>query len=112
VPGKLARTVLRGPERSNALRLPDNTAADHIAVVTAALAQLPRRLRRSRGVLIRADSAGGTHAFLDWVHRRRLGYSVGFTLPDDAAELIARLPAAAWTPAYDADRQPRPARSR
>ncbi len=108
MPGKLARTVLRGPERSNALRLPDNTATDHITVATDALAHLPRDLRRSRKVLIRADSAGGTHVFLDWLSQRRVGYSVGFTLPDDAAVLIARLPKTAWTPAYDADRQPRP----
>jgi hypothetical protein len=85
-----------------------NTAADHIRVATDALAYLPRHLRRSRKVLIRADSAGGTHAFLDWAHQRRVAYSVGFTLPDDAATLIARLPKTAWTPAYDADRQPRP----
>ncbi|CAI7981062.1 hypothetical protein FRAHR75_980002 [Frankia sp. Hr75.2] len=37
-----------------------NTAADHITVATAALAQLPRRLRRSRKVLIRTDGGGGT----------------------------------------------------
>ncbi|ABW11841.1 transposase IS4 family protein [Parafrankia sp. EAN1pec] len=84
-----------------------NTAADHITVATGALAQLPARLRRSRKVLIRADSAGGTHAFLAWAHQRRLAYSVGFTLPDNATQLIARLPKKAWTPAYDADRQPR-----
>jgi hypothetical protein len=85
-----------------------NTAADHIAVATAALAQLPRRLRRSRAVLVRTDGAGGTHAFLDWLHRRRLSYSVGFTLTADHAELIGRIPDRAWAPAYDADGQPRP----
>ncbi|MBL7502515.1 IS1380 family transposase [Frankia sp. CNm7] len=85
-----------------------NTAADHITVATRALGQLPRRLRRSRAVLVRADSAGGTHAFVGWLHRRRVGYSVGFTLPDTTAQLIARLPKEAWTPAYDAEGQPRP----
>jgi hypothetical protein len=84
------------------------TAADHITVATMALAQLPRRLCRSRSLLVRTDAAGGTHAFLDWLHRRRLGYSVGFTLLDDATDLIARLPKAGWTPAYDAEGQPRP----
>ncbi|SQD96149.1 hypothetical protein FMEAI12_3500002 [Parafrankia sp. Ea1.12] len=34
-----------------------NTAADHITVATAALAQLPRRLRRSRKVLIQCREA-------------------------------------------------------
>lgn len=33
-------------------------------------------------MLIRVDSAGGTHAFLDWLTSRRLSYSVGFALGD------------------------------
>ena len=44
-----------------------NTAADHIEAARLALAQLPRHLRRR--VLIRADSGGGTHEFLDWLTR-------------------------------------------
>ena len=42
-----------------------NTAADHIEATRLSLAQLPRRLRRR--VLVRADSGGGTHEFLDWL---------------------------------------------
>jgi hypothetical protein len=87
-----------------------NTAADHITVARDALRQLPftaRGGRIGRKVLIRTDSAGGTHDFLQWLHARKLGYSVGFTLPDDAVERLARIPAQAWTPAYDADRKPR-----
>jgi Transposase DDE domain group 1 len=87
-----------------------NTAADHITVTREALRQLPftaRGGRVGRKVLIRTDSAGGTHDFLEWLHARKLGYSVGFTLPDDAVERLARIPAKAWTPAYDADRTPR-----
>ena len=45
-------------------------------------------------VLIRTDGAGATHEFLDWLHRRRLSYSVGFTLPDNTAELLTTIPAA------------------
>jgi len=85
-----------------------NTAADHITVATAALVGLPRRLRRSRQVLVRTDSAGGTHEFLAWLHRRRLAYSVGFTLTDEHATLIASMPKAAWIPAVDPDGKPRP----
>ena len=62
-----------------------NTAADHIAVVKAALAQLPGHRagsRPGRKVLIRADGAGCTHEFLDWLVGQRLSYSVGFSLPD------------------------------
>ncbi|CAI7978378.1 hypothetical protein FRAHR75_460055 [Frankia sp. Hr75.2] len=85
-----------------------NTAADHITVARDALAGLPRRLRRSRSVLVRADGGGGAHEFVAWLARCRLAYSVGFTLTDDHAELIATLPKGAWTPAYDADGIPRP----
>jgi hypothetical protein len=87
-----------------------NTAADHIAVARQALAQLPshrpghRRARRpGRRVLIRTDGAGASHDFLNWLHRRRLSYSIGFGLPDDTPDLLARIPAEVWTPAYDAN---------
>ena len=85
-----------------------DTASDHIEAARLALAQLPRGLRRR--VLIRTDSGGGTHEFLDWLTRpaRRLQYSVGFTITEDVQEAILKIPARAWTPAYDADRQARP----
>ena len=41
-----------------------NTAADHIAVLDAALAQIPDRYRHGHPILIRADGAGCTKAFL------------------------------------------------
>jgi hypothetical protein len=84
-----------------------NTAADHIEAVKLALAQLPEHLRRR--VLVRADSGGGTHGFLTWLARpgRRLQYSVGFTITDDVADAIGKVPARAWTPAYDSDGQVR-----
>jgi hypothetical protein len=44
-----------------------NTAADHITAMKLALAQLPEGTRRR--ALIRADSGGGTHEFLDWLTR-------------------------------------------
>jgi hypothetical protein len=83
-----------------------NTAADHIAVVRDALKQLPSHrpgTRPGRRVLIRADAAGCTHEFLDWLVSQRLSYSVGFTLPDDFADVLPRIPKLAWTPAYDGD---------
>jgi hypothetical protein len=85
-----------------------NTAADHIQAARLALAQLPRHLRRR--VLIRTDSGGGTHEFLDWLTKpgRRLAYSVGFTITEDVQEAILKIPARAWTPAYDSEGQVRP----
>jgi hypothetical protein len=85
-----------------------NTAADHVEATRLALAQLPRHLRRR--VLIRTDSGGGTHDFLTWLTRpgRRLAYSVGFTITEDVQDAILKVPAVAWTPAYDAEGQMRP----
>jgi hypothetical protein len=85
-----------------------NTAADHIAVIGKALAQLPGHrpgARPGRRVLIRTDSAGCTHEVLDWLAGRRLSYSVGFTLPEGTETLLRQVPARVWTPAYNADGQ-------
>jgi hypothetical protein len=87
-----------------------NTAADHIGVIRAALRQLPSHrpgVRPGRRVLIRTDAAGCTHDVLDWLTGQRLSYSVGFTLPDNAAELVAHIPNRVWAPAYDAEREVR-----
>jgi hypothetical protein len=84
-----------------------NTAADHIEATRLSLAQLPRHLRRK--VLVRADSAGGTHDFLAWLTApsRRLHYSVGMTITEDTQAAILKVPAGAWTPACDGDGQVR-----
>jgi hypothetical protein len=84
-----------------------NTAADHITATRLALSQLPADTRRR--VLIRCDSGGGTHEFLNWLARpgRRLQYSAGFTITDDVQHAIMKIPARAWTPAYDGNGQVR-----
>jgi hypothetical protein len=56
-------------------------------------------------VLIRTDGAGASHAFLTWLHGQRLSYSVGFGLPDNTPDLLKKIPAKVWTPAYDAHDQ-------
>jgi len=61
-----------------------NTAKDHITLTRQALAQLPSHRkgnRPGRGVLVRVDGAGSTHAYLNWLTSQRLSYSVGFTRP-------------------------------
>jgi len=89
-----------------------NTVADHIAVLRSALAQLPDTGRRpGRDVLVRVDGAGGTHELVAFLTRRRLGYSVGFTLPGSITSIqktLALIPEAVWAPAYDGDGQVRP----
>ena len=42
-----------------------NTTADHITVLTAAIAQVPAAHRRK--LLVRADGAGASHGLLDWL---------------------------------------------
>jgi hypothetical protein len=89
-----------------------NTAADHVAVIRDALRQLPFHAastsrRVGRKVLIRIDGAGATHEVVNYIVARRLSYSVGFSLPDSAPELLKLIPDSAWTPAYDSDGQPR-----
>jgi hypothetical protein len=86
-----------------------NTAADHVTVVQDALAQLPfdPGYRVGKKVLVRIDGAGGTHQLIEYLTKRRLSYSVGFSLTDAHTEVIDLVPEQAWTPAYDADGQVR-----
>ena len=85
-----------------------NTAADHITVTAAALAQLPdKNPRPGKTILIRADGAGGTKDFTRWLTGRRVSYSVGFTLPMDTTALYHLIPGWVWVPALNADSQAR-----
>ena len=85
-----------------------NTAADHIEAARLSLAQLPAGQRKN--VLFRADSGGGTHDFLAWLTKpgRRLQYSVGLTITPAIEDALLKVPARAWTPAYDAGGVQRP----
>jgi hypothetical protein len=84
-----------------------NTATDHIAVLSDAIAQIPAAHRRR--LLIRSDGAGASHALLDWltaqdrVRGRRLEYSVGFAVTEHVRTAIKLVPTKAWSPAVDAD---------
>ncbi|MHA3947383.1 IS1380 family transposase [Cellulomonas bogoriensis] len=78
-----------------------NTAADHLQVISEALAQIPGTTR-GKSVLVRIDGAGGSHKVIEALARRRLAYSVGFTLPDNTPDLLKLIPEHVWAPAYDA----------
>lgn len=85
-----------------------NTATDHITVTKAAFAQLPGGTARpGKSVLVRTDSAGGTHDYLNWLTKQRVSYSVGFTLPHETPDLYRLIPEDFWEPALDADGDPR-----
>lgn len=83
-----------------------NNAADQIAVLDAALAQLPGSVRDR--VLVRADSAGGVKDFLAHVHELGLEYSVGIGARQPVLDALAVLPRQAWRAALDAEGCPRP----
>ena len=54
---------------------------------------------------MRADSAVGTHEFLEWLtaRSRRLHYSAGMTITEDMQEATLKVPDDGWTPACDGD---------
>lgn len=84
------------------------TAADHIAVADAALAQLPVATlaedpEDGEWMLLRGDSAACSHDFLDHLRARRVEFSVGFTLTEDVRDAVLALPEAAWVEAITQD---------
>ena len=88
-------TTLSGPQSFIFRTAPhQEVLPDHITAAGLALAQIPSRLHKQ--VLIRTDSGGGTHAFLNWVTSRRLKYSIGFNLSDDICAAIGKVPEHAW----------------
>lgn len=82
-----------------------NTVADHIQVVKDSVKQLPKGYRSGRKLMIRTDSAGGTHGFLDWLtaKHRNFSYSVGFPIHGAVADVLPLIPSEGWTKAYDSD---------
>ena len=89
-----------------------NTAADHVAVLDQALAQIPADHRHGYPVLVRADGAGSSKALLAHIRALReqhvaTEFSVGWALTAREHAAIAALPASAWTPAIDVEGDPR-----
>ncbi len=88
-------------------RAGSNTAADHITVLTEAIAQVPAVHRKK--LLIRSDGAGASHQLLDWLHAqdqvrgRSVDYSIGFAITEQIRETIQLVPSKVWVPALDAD---------
>jgi hypothetical protein len=82
-----------------------NTAADHLALLDAAIAALPPGFRRR--LMVTADGAGASHgliARLDELARRRgyeLTYSVGWALGERERAALRLVPEQAWQIAID-----------
>jgi hypothetical protein len=89
-----------------------NTAADHVALLQAALAQLPVTTKADDpeggvAVLVRADSAGATHGFVDAIVERGLEFSIGFDITEAVRVAVLALPKKAWRPAMGQDLEER-----
>ena len=92
-----------------------STAADHLAVLDAAITALPPVFRRR--LMITCDGAGASHdliARLDKLAARpgyQVTYSVGWELGKRERDAITAVPAAAWQAAVDARGQVRERRA-
>ena len=83
-----------------------NTFADHAAVLTAAIRQIPSRMR-SR-LLVRVDGAGASHELITHLlslssRCRTVLFTCGWMITPADERAIAMLPAAAWQAAVDQD---------
>jgi Transposase DDE domain group 1 len=91
-------------------RAGSNTTADHIAVLDAALTQIPDAHRHGSPILVRSDSAGCTQGLLAHIRGlRRQGmdarFSVGVAITDPIRQAITQ--ASGWVAALDTEGQPR-----
>ncbi len=80
-----------------------NTAADHQAVLDRALEQIPAEHIQSLQILVRADSAGATHALADYCRDANMRFSVGYELTEQVRTAILEIPEDTWIPAFDQD---------
>lgn len=89
-----------------------NTAADHVECLEAALAQLPAKTsaedpQAGLGVLVRADSAGATHGFVDAIVEHGFEFSIGFDITQAVRLGILAVPKGAWQVAMAQDMEER-----
>jgi hypothetical protein len=79
-----------------------NTAADHISLLSAALAQLPVDPEQVE-VIARADSGALTHGFVEACRQAHVRFSIGFDLTEPVRRACLAVPTRRWRPAVSAD---------
>jgi Transposase DDE domain group 1 len=80
-----------------------NTADDHVTVIDRSLAQIPDQQIETIEILVRADSAGATHATGDHCQRCDLRFSFGYELTEQVRAAILNTADRAWIRALDQD---------
>jgi hypothetical protein len=89
-----------------------NTAADHIELLDAAIAQIPVTTKATdpaggMDVLVRADSAGATHGFVNAIVGHHFEFSIGFDITEAVRLAILAVPETAWQTPMTQDMQDR-----
>jgi hypothetical protein len=91
-----------------------NNADDHVAVLDAAISQLPPAWRAGHGqgddpsaeehpLVVRADAAGATHGFVDALIERRCEFSIGFQIDRNVRSALLLAQEEDWVPAIERD---------
>jgi hypothetical protein len=78
------------------------TATDYVAVLGDALVQLPIDATTTE-VIVRSDSAGWSHGFVNECRDRHVRFVIGHQLTVEIASVLVNLPKRAWSPAITAD---------
>jgi len=83
-----------------------NTFAGHLTVLTAALRQIPSRMRAR--LLVRVDGAGASHELIKHLlslssRRRTVLFTCGWAITQSDEQAIGLLPSGAWRAAVDQD---------
>jgi len=91
-----------------------NDAADHVTCLDQAIAALPERYRVGHGdgddpdevvhpILVRADSAGATHRFVDELVARNIEVSIGYPIDQRVRDALELTQEEDWNPAINTD---------
>jgi hypothetical protein len=93
-------------------RAGSNTAADHISLLDQALAQLPVKPKGDDpeggvDMLVRADSAGATHGFVNAIVAKGMEFSIGFDVTVAVQLAILQVPTDSWVEPMRQDMEPR-----
>jgi Transposase DDE domain group 1 len=84
-----------------------NNAADHLKTLDRSLAQLPVTPDEV-AMLVRTDSAGATHDFVDGCRDRQVRFSVGLPVDQRVRDTLLLAQEEDWIPAVESDGRVRP----
>jgi len=79
-----------------------NNATDHLEVLDRALDQLPVTPSETE-MLVRTDTAGATHDFVDGCRERRVRFSIGLPVDQRVREALRLAQEEDWQPAVETD---------